>query len=184
MLSLAGLSASAALLASQPASLRSCRAAHPHGRCAARMAADEKRIVVTGLGTVTALGSGDQFWDSLVAGESGVDTITAFDASRFPTTIGAECKDFDAKACRMSKVYVSGCCSRANRQTARGSRHTTATGPETDRRQLLCLPSARRSTLTTSRTSRRPTGVHTLSRPATAACSKPPLRPGLPSHAV
>ena len=66
------------------------------------MAATEKRIVVTGLGTVTALGSGDQFWDNLLAGESGIDTITAFDASRFPTTIGAECKDFDAKACSTS----------------------------------------------------------------------------------
>jgi len=93
MLSLPSLSASAALL-SQPASLRS---RGTHDRCAARMAATEKRIVVTGLGTVTALGSGDQFWDNLLAGESGIDTITAFDASRFPTTIGAECKDFDAK---------------------------------------------------------------------------------------
>ena len=98
MLSLPSLSASAALL-SQPASLRS---RGTHDRCAARMAATEKRIVVTGLGTVTALGSGDQFWDNLLAGESGIDTITAFDASRFPTTIGAECKDFDAKACSTS----------------------------------------------------------------------------------
>ena len=51
MLSLPSLSASAALL-SQPASLRS---RGTHDRCAARMAAAEKKIVVTGLGTVTAL---------------------------------------------------------------------------------------------------------------------------------
>merc|ERR1719247_3320450 len=60
-------------------------------------AAGEKRIVVTGLGTVSALGSGALFWDSLIGGVSGIDTITAFDASRFPTTIGAECKDFNGK---------------------------------------------------------------------------------------
>eukprot|EP00908_Phaeocystis_cordata_P026465 Transcript_8947.p1 GENE.Transcript_8947~~Transcript_8947.p1 ORF type:complete len:448 (-),score=222.03 Transcript_8947:1056-2399(-) len=65
-------------------------------RCAVSMQAD-KKIVVTGLGTVTAIGSGDEFWSNLINGVSGVDTISSFDASRFPTTIGAECKDFDAK---------------------------------------------------------------------------------------
>ena len=96
MLALVGaLGASAALL-SPPASLR--RRAAAHDRCVARMdGTAEKRIVVTGLGTVTALGSGDQFWENLIGGVSGVDTITSFDASRFPTTIGAECKDFNAK---------------------------------------------------------------------------------------
>ena len=46
---------------------------------------------------VSALGSGDEFWESLVAGKSGLDQITAFDASGFPTTIGGEVKDFDPK---------------------------------------------------------------------------------------
>ena len=50
------------------------------------------KVVVTGVGVVSALGSGDEFWEALLAGESGVDTITAFDASKYPTTIGAECK--------------------------------------------------------------------------------------------
>uniref|UniRef100_A0A7S3BRA0 Nodulation protein E n=1 Tax=Haptolina ericina TaxID=156174 RepID=A0A7S3BRA0_9EUKA len=55
------------------------------------------KVVVTGVGVVSALGSGDEFWEALLAGESGVDTITAFDASKYPTTIGAECKNFDSK---------------------------------------------------------------------------------------
>lgn len=50
------------------------------------------KVVVTGIGVVSALGSGDQFWEALLAGECGIDTITAFDASELPTTIGAECK--------------------------------------------------------------------------------------------
>lgn len=98
------------------------------------MAAAEKRIVVTGLGTVTALGSGDQFWDSLIAGESGIDTITAFDASRFPTTIGAECKDFNAKACWPVIRRLS---QRLEPRHGRGQ-----LGP-TPRSDSGCMPSAR-----------------------------------------
>ena len=84
-------SASAALV-SQPITLRR----HSADRCVVHMG-EKKKVVVTGLGTVTAIGSGDEFWSNLLGGVSGVDTITAFDASRFPTTIGAECKDFNAK---------------------------------------------------------------------------------------
>ena len=61
------------------------------------MAADAPRIVVTGMGVVSALGSGDDFWNALLAGECGIDEITHFDASSYPTTIGAEVKDFDPK---------------------------------------------------------------------------------------
>ena len=60
-------------------------------------AADKPKIVVTGVGVVSALGSKDEFWDSLVSGKSGLATIESFDASAFPTTIGAEVKDFDPK---------------------------------------------------------------------------------------
>jgi 3-oxoacyl-[acyl-carrier-protein] synthase II len=52
--------------------------------------------VVTGLGAVTPLGSGvATYWDRLVAGESGVRTITAFDASDLPARIAGEVPDFD-----------------------------------------------------------------------------------------
>jgi 3-oxoacyl-[acyl-carrier-protein] synthase II len=56
-----------------------------------------RRAVVTGLGAVTPLGNDvPATWQSLVAGRSGVDHITAFDASEYPVTIAAEVKDFDA----------------------------------------------------------------------------------------
>ena len=57
----------------------------------------DKKIVVTGVGVVSALGSRDEFWEGITSGKSGLGPITAFDASRFPTTIGAEAKDFDPK---------------------------------------------------------------------------------------
>jgi 3-oxoacyl-[acyl-carrier-protein] synthase II len=57
----------------------------------------KRRVVVTGLGAVTPLGNTSQeFWRRLVAGESGVGPITAFDASDFATRFAAEVKDFDA----------------------------------------------------------------------------------------
>jgi len=54
------------------------------------------RVVVTGMGVVTALGSDlDTFWNNLVAGKSGVTRIESFDTSEFPTQIAAEIKDFN-----------------------------------------------------------------------------------------
>src|SRR5580698_2661010 len=54
-----------------------------------------RRVVVTGLGAVTPVGNTrDEFWRRLVAGESGMAPITAFDASDFDTRIAAEVKDF------------------------------------------------------------------------------------------
>jgi 3-oxoacyl-[acyl-carrier-protein] synthase II len=56
----------------------------------------ERRVVITGLGVVTPLGNSvDAFWNNLIAGQSGVDKITAFDASPFDTQIAAQVKDFD-----------------------------------------------------------------------------------------
>ena len=56
-----------------------------------------RRVVVTGMGVVTALGhTVDEFWRRLVAGESGVDRITRFDDSVLSVHIAAELKDFDA----------------------------------------------------------------------------------------
>jgi 3-oxoacyl-[acyl-carrier-protein] synthase II len=56
----------------------------------------ERRVVITGLGAVTPLGHEvEGFWNSLLAGRCGVETITAFDASAFDTRIAAEVKNFD-----------------------------------------------------------------------------------------
>ena len=90
MLSVLSLSPSYTLpSAGAPSSARRTPVSRPP-----RMAADgAPKIVVTGLGVVSALGSGDEFWEKITAGECGIDEVTGFDASRFPTTIGAECKD-------------------------------------------------------------------------------------------
>jgi len=56
----------------------------------------ERRVVITGLGVVSALGNDpDSFWNALVAGRCGVERITAFDASAFDTQIAAQVKNFD-----------------------------------------------------------------------------------------
>ena len=56
-------------------------------------------VVVTGMGVVTALGTGvETFWRNLCAGETGVSGITAFDVSGRRIRIGASPAGFDAEA--------------------------------------------------------------------------------------
>ena len=56
----------------------------------------QNRVFVTGLGAVSPLGlDADTTWECLVAGESGIETITAFDTEGFKTTIAGEVKGFD-----------------------------------------------------------------------------------------
>lgn len=56
----------------------------------------KRRVVVTGLGVVSAIGSGkDAFWQSLRAGKSGIVPITAFDTKDFTTKFAGEIRDFD-----------------------------------------------------------------------------------------
>ncbi len=57
----------------------------------------KRRIVVTGLGMLTPVGNTvDETWKNIVAGKSGIATITAFDISEFPVKISGSVKDFDA----------------------------------------------------------------------------------------
>ncbi len=72
-----------------------------------------KRVVVTGLGTITPLGKTvDEFWNSLLNGVSGADMITHFDASKFKTRFACEVKDynpldhFDRKEVRKLDPYA------------------------------------------------------------------------------
>jgi 3-oxoacyl-[acyl-carrier-protein] synthase II len=63
------------------------------------MVAGRRRVVVTGIGCVTPLGvTVEELWKNLVAGRSGVGLTTVFDASRFPTKIAAEVRDWDVTA--------------------------------------------------------------------------------------
>ena len=58
-----------------------------------------KRIVVTGIGTLTPIGNDlATYWESLINGVSGSDMITQFDASKFKTRFACEIKGFDPEA--------------------------------------------------------------------------------------
>jgi len=55
-----------------------------------------KRIVVTGIGTLTPIGNNlASYWENLINGVSGADMITQFDASKFKTRFACEIKGFD-----------------------------------------------------------------------------------------
>jgi len=56
-----------------------------------------RRVVVTGMGMVTALGNDvPSTWEGLLAGRSGIRTIESFDPSRLTVRIAAEVQDFDS----------------------------------------------------------------------------------------
>lgn len=55
-----------------------------------------RRVVVTGIGIVTSLGTGvEKTWNALVDGKTGIDKITGFDTTDFPSKVAGEVKDFN-----------------------------------------------------------------------------------------
>ena len=72
-----------------------------------------RRVVVTGMGMVSPLGTGvDKTWQALIQGKSGVARITKFDPTGFDTQIAAEVKDFvpenfmDKKELRRTDIFI------------------------------------------------------------------------------
>ncbi|MGC8650430.1 MAG: beta-ketoacyl-ACP synthase II [Hydrogenobaculum sp.] len=60
-----------------------------------------RRVVITGIGVVSPIGNNvNEFWQNLVAGKSGIDTISSFDPDKYGLTvkIAAEVKNFNAEA--------------------------------------------------------------------------------------
>jgi 3-oxoacyl-[acyl-carrier-protein] synthase II len=57
----------------------------------------QSRVVITGIGVVTSIGTGrEQFWESLLAGRSGISPVESFDTSPYSVHRGGEVKGFDA----------------------------------------------------------------------------------------
>jgi len=55
-----------------------------------------RRVVVTGIGTINAVGNNvAQTWENLLAGKSGIDTVTRFDITDFSSKIAGQVKGFD-----------------------------------------------------------------------------------------
>ncbi|KAG6735245.1 hypothetical protein POTOM_062214 [Populus tomentosa] len=58
----------------------------------------KKRVVITGMGLVSVFGNDvDAYYDKLLAGESGIETIDRFDASKFPTRFAGQIRGFNAQ---------------------------------------------------------------------------------------
>lgn len=77
------------------------------------MVLGNRRVVITGLGAVTPLGNTvPETWEAILAGRSGIGTITRFDASNLTTRIGGEIKNFDPslslnhKEARKTDIFV------------------------------------------------------------------------------
>ena len=76
------------------------------------MRQENNRVVITGMGTYNPLANDvETTWQRIIKGESGIDTITQFDASEYKTTFAGEVKGFDPNALfghkevrRMSRV--------------------------------------------------------------------------------
>ena len=55
-----------------------------------------KKVMITGIGMVTAVGNGKAAtWEAVKAGKPGVGRITSFDPSRCTAQVAAEVKGFD-----------------------------------------------------------------------------------------
>ncbi len=57
---------------------------------------DERKVVVTGMGVVSSVGTGlDEFWRGLVSGRNGIARLTRFDPTGYSSTMASEVRDFD-----------------------------------------------------------------------------------------
>ena len=55
----------------------------------------ERRVVITGLGVVTSLGTTvEELWNNIINGKSGISRITKFDVTEYPSQIASVVKDF------------------------------------------------------------------------------------------
>ncbi|MDR1413486.1 MAG: beta-ketoacyl-ACP synthase II [Puniceicoccales bacterium] len=74
---------------------------------------NDKRVVITGIGLVTPVGIGvGEFWKNLIAGKSGITTVTSFNARDYPCRVAGEVKNFNpgefvgSKVVRRNDLYA------------------------------------------------------------------------------
>ena len=67
----------------------------------------ERRVVITGLGTISPVGNTvADFWNSLIEGKSGLNFIQGYDDVDLPVRIGAQVKDFDPAANGLERADI------------------------------------------------------------------------------
>lgn len=67
----------------------------------------DKRVVITGMGVLSPIGNDIKtFWQSLVDGVCGIDTITEFPTDGFPVKIAGKIRDFNPEAYGMDKPFI------------------------------------------------------------------------------
>ncbi len=73
----------------------------------------KRRVVITGAGVISSLGNSlETFWQSIKEGRCGIDHVTKFDTSQYPTKVAAEIRDFeptdfiDKKEAKRMDVYT------------------------------------------------------------------------------
>ena len=58
--------------------------------------ASPRKVVITGIGPVTPVGTGiDEFWTGITTGRNGIGPISRFDTSDMTVTLSGEVRDFD-----------------------------------------------------------------------------------------
>jgi 3-oxoacyl-[acyl-carrier-protein] synthase II len=55
----------------------------------------KRRVVITGIGVVSPIGVGNEFWENVKKGKCGISMIESFDTSEYNVKLAAEIKDFD-----------------------------------------------------------------------------------------
>src|SRR5271157_1853351 len=81
---------------SAPCRMPSTTSASTRRRASNLASTSARRVVITGIGLICSVGNTTgAVWQALLAGKSGVDRITRFDASAFACQIAAEVRNFD-----------------------------------------------------------------------------------------
>ncbi|MBE6206993.1 MAG: beta-ketoacyl-[acyl-carrier-protein] synthase II [Rikenellaceae bacterium] len=67
----------------------------------------DRRVVITGVGVISPVGNNiTDFWNNLVAGKCGIDTIKGYDVDSLPVKVAGQIKDFDPEANGLDRANV------------------------------------------------------------------------------